>query len=395
MGGLEVHIWELAKHLARNGHEVHLYGVKKYRGRVLPTTEVVDGFTVHRRGGTLALGRFELYEFAHLHIGLTMLFHHLRRPFSVVHAHTVYPPGIAAWILKIFTRVPFVVTSHGNEIMELPSHRIYRHVKVHLIRRFFRSASHVIGVSEELRLLSIHFGSDPARTTRLSNVIDVTRFVRHTRSKRDQRQVLGLPPGKDIVISLRRLSLKTGVQYLIKAAPEILRRRPETLFLVCGDGEFRPELESMVGLLGLQRSVMFRGSIDNSSVQEYLAAADVAVFPSLAEATSIACLEAMACGLPVVASNVGGLPEIITHGETGLLVDFGLHASTFRDPGLSDEVISRFAEAILTLLEDPALRLRVGSAAARYTHAHHSWVSYAETIQGIYEGIASWSGEGG
>jgi starch synthase len=146
----------------------------------------------------------------------------------------------------------------------------------------------------------------------------------------------------------------------------------------------RGELEGLARELGIAHRVRFLGSVPNDRVHELIYAADVAVFPSLAEATSIACLEAMACGTTVIVSDVGGLPEIVRDGETGIVVPFQLPASTFRDPGLPDSTVQQLADAIALTLSDPDLRRRLGDAARVKVLREHSWTHYAEDMESLY-----------
>jgi len=122
------------------------------------------------------------------------------------------------------------------------------------------------------------------------------------------------------IVVPRRLFPKNGVEYLIRAVPEVLARcdgRPIE-FMIVGDGPEAARLEALSVELGVADSIQFLGSRPNDEMPGLLSSAAIAVIPSLMEATSVAALEAMACGLPVVASNVGGLPEIVD-GEVGAL----------------------------------------------------------------------------
>ncbi|HLF13892.1 MAG TPA: glycosyltransferase family 4 protein, partial [Bacteroidota bacterium] len=383
IGGLEVHIWELAKHLALRGHDVHLFGTRTYRGNINPAFERCDGVSIHRVGGTLAFGNYEFYELCHATIASRILDLHAVEAFDLVHGHCVYPSGISCRVANLLHGLPYVITSHGDEIMAFGKNILYKRMRVWLTRNIFRHANRVIAVSNELRELSIGFGSPAERTIRMSNAIDPARF-RPAEDRAALRRKLGLPVDGTIVLSLRRLSVKNGVQYLIDAAPVVIEKYPEAIFLLCGDGDFRRPLEERVALRGVGGNFRFLGSVPNESVTPYIQASDVAVFPSLAEATSIACLEVMACGVPVVASNVGGLPEIVRHGENGMLVEFGISSSVFQDPGLPPSVVRALGDAIVSVLADSVLRRRLGASAADYVRENHSWEVYTDSILKLY-----------
>ncbi len=380
MGGLEVHIHQLAQHLGERGHDVAFYGVRRYRGRVLPPDSMEGPVRTRRVDGTITLGRYEFYELVYLRLASRL--RRGERP-DLIHAHCVYPSAIAAYLSWRWSGIPYVVTSHGDEIMEFGRSALYGAAKRWMIRRFFASATHSITVSEELRQLAIHLGSPQEKTERLANVIDVAKFSAVVDASAARRS-LGIPPEAQVILGLRRLSLKNGVHYLIRAFASIARTHPRALLVLCGDGEMRNELVAMVDRLGIQGRVRFLGSVPNSEVRKVIAASDMAVFPSLAEATSIACLEVMATGVPVVVSDVGGLPEIVTHERTGLIVRFGLPGSTFRDPGLSDAVVNDLRTSVERLLDDEALRVSLGQRARSEVLSGYSWSAYAEKMEVIY-----------
>jgi glycosyltransferase involved in cell wall biosynthesis len=241
----------------------------------------------------------------------------------------------------------------------------------------------VIAVSEELKMLSMHFGSDNKKTIRLSNVIDTKRFFPSS-EKVATRKKLNIPLEVPVVLSLRRLSKKNGVHYLLKSAKTIISQNSQTMFLICGDGEEHVNLLQLAHELNISQNIIFTGNVPNDIIYDYIISSDIAVFPSLAEATSIACLEVMACGIPVVASDVGGLPEIIQHGETGMLVKFGISASTFEDPGLDNSVIDELARTTLALIRDSELREKIGKQAALTVRKNHTWDDYGKQIIDIY-----------
>ena len=147
--------------------------------------------------------------------------------------------------------------------------------------------------------------------------------------------------------------------------------------LLVGDGPDRAKLEARVSQLHLRNSVIFAGSVDNSELPEFYADADLVAIPSLNEATSIAGLEAMASGCAIVASHVGGLPEIVDEGKTGFLVPPS-------DP-------EQLAEAMRRLLKAADLRAKFGEEARLRIEREFSWDRIAHETTCVYrEAIASW-----
>lgn len=136
--------------------------------------------------------------------------------------------------------------------------------------------------------------------------------------------------------------------------------------------------------MGIKDKFIFAGSVDQKDVPSYIAASDFAVFPSLAEATSIAALEVMACGKPVISSSVGGLPEIIENGKNGLLVDFDTKESLYHDYGLSEASLKNLENAIVKLAGSEKLRKEMGGNAGKIVKNKFSWDSYSEKVVSIY-----------
>lgn len=161
------------------------------------------------------------------------------------------------------------------------------------------------------------------------------------------RAELGLRPDVPVVGTVGRLIAQKGIRYLIDAATTVLATQPETIFLVVGDGVLRQSLESYSQARGVANSFRFLGA--QAQPWRYLAVCDVIALPSLFEGLPLAALEALAAGLPVVTTPVGGCPEVVIPGQTGLLVPP-------RD-GMA------LAEALLDLLRDPDRRTAMALAA--------------------------------
>ena len=175
--------------------------------------------------------------------------------------------------------------------------------------------------------------------------------------------------GDETVISLVAiLTWRKGCEILLRAVPNVLRKHPTCRFLIAGDGPSRPALERMAKELGVDHSVVFTGFVDD--IPGILAASDIVVLPSLKEAAGGAVLEAMAAGKSVVASRVGGIPESVVDGETGLLVNAGDH-----------EALSR---AIITLLDNPALRAQFGRTGRARVEAKFSVDAMGQQYDALY-----------
>jgi glycosyltransferase involved in cell wall biosynthesis len=170
------------------------------------------------------------------------------------------------------------------------------------------------------------------------------------------RKELGLEEGNIFLLSVGRLTYQKGHEFLVQAMPEVIRRFPNVKAGICGDGPLRAQLESQILELGLSDQVRLFGMRDD--VSPLVAAADLFVLPSRWEGLSRALMEAMAAGLPVVATCVDGIKDLVTDGVHGLL--------------FPKENSGELAHSILQLLADPEKRKRLGAAAQAHVLQTHS-----------------------
>lgn len=183
------------------------------------------------------------------------------------------------------------------------------------------------------------------------------------------RQELHVPPSAQLVFVFSRLNRMKGLAYFLEAVALLAPRFPEVRFLIVGDGAAREELEAHSSRLGLSELVTFTGF--RTDVPDLLRETAVSVLPSLSEGFSNSLLESMAAGVPMVATNVGGNPELIEHSVSGLLVP------------VRDSVA--LASAIASLLEDPEMAARIGEAGARRVTELFSMERSVGEVERLYE----------
>ena len=236
------------------------------------------------------------------------------------------------------------------------------------MRMIYRLSTHVIVNSSSVRDLLAQRDGLPAEKIRvLHNAVDVDRFAS---AKRDREHLF---PGtnadsKMIAVVANMYSRVKGHTSLISAASSVCRDVPEAIFVLIGDGKERPNLERQVRQAGLEKNFLFLGS--RSDVPELLACCDLFVLASEAEALPNALLEAMAAGLPVVGTCVGGIPEIITNGVNGLLVPTkGPHA---------------LAEPILRMLQNPQFAKKLSQAGQETVRTHFSFDRLLVELEQLY-----------
>ena len=290
VGGLESHAFYLCRELVRLGDDVTM--VTSHSRPGLQGSEVMDGVRVVRRwmptrspAGWIA------------HAAATVpVYQQLARSADVLHAQTFAsaPPGMLA--KRLYGR-PLVLTLHTSHFLRLAERSAWRPI----LRRIIASADWLLAASEEIRDVALGLYAHP-RAEALTNGVDTSLFAPGPPT---------LPgTGRRRLIVPRRLFEKNGVEYFLRALP-LLRAELDVEAVLVGDGPERARLEALTRELGLTNAVTFMGARPNSELPGLLASAEVAVFPSLLEATSVAALEAMSCGVPVAASRVGGLPEIV------------------------------------------------------------------------------------
>ncbi len=239
---------------------------------------------------------------------------------DVLDAHFGYPDGQAAALLGRWLRVPVTVTLRGTE----PRHAQDARLRPRLAQAL-RGAARVIAVSQSLRRLALELGVAPERTQVVGNGIDLQRFQPLPRAQ--ARQALGLPSDAPVLVGVGGLVERKGFHRVIELLPALRERCPGLRYLIVGgpgpEGDLEAELRRQVATLGLADAVHFLGPLPPDRVREPLSAADVFVLATRNEGWANVFLEAMACGLPVVTTDVGGNAEVVCRPELGTVVPFG------------------------------------------------------------------------
>ena len=240
--------------------------------------------------------------------------------FNLIDAHFAYPDGYAASLLGRWLRVPFTVTLRGTEIPL--SRSPYRR------RRMLRAldrAARVFSVADSLRRHMAGLGADPERIEVVGNGVDSARFAPLPRV--EARSALGIPAHAPVLVSVGGLVERKGFHRVIDCLPSLRQGHPGLQYLVVGgasaEGDWGARLRTQVEALNLQDTVRFLGPLPPDQLRGPLSAADVFVLATSNEGWANVFLEAMACGLPVVTTDVGGNPEVVSHESLGVIVPFG------------------------------------------------------------------------
>lgn len=352
--GAESVLVELSVQLAEFGHEVIVVAFDSGRARC---TDVLDA--ARQRGLTAKSFRCRRALDIEAMRGIAGLVS--TNGVDVVHSHN-YKSNIYAALVGRRTDAALVSTCH-NWIDASAKMRLYGQIDRWVLRRF----DGVVAVSSTVRARLVRAGFRNEGLYTIENGVDAA-MCRNNFGREAIRQELGIEPGTFLVGVVARLSEEKGHVALIDSMQSLRRTHPRCSLVVIGDGPMRAQLEAKVDSLGMVQQVTFLGQ--RKDVPRLLAALDLFVLPSRVEAQPMSLLEAMAAGLPVVATNVGDIPHMLGHGRFGTLIE----------PDRPDQLVA----ALKTHVEQPdAVRRRADSArlevAERRTSAH-----MANQYQSVY-----------
>jgi teichuronic acid biosynthesis glycosyltransferase TuaC len=237
--------------------------------------------------------------------------------FDVLDAHFGHPVGVAAGLTAAAINCPFTITLRGNETM---------HAQAAGRRRWmqwaFQRAARIITVSESLRQFAISIGADPRRVRTIPNGIDAKVF--YPRPYLETRSRLGMPLDRPVILSAGYLIERKGHHRVVRALAELRAAGiPAELWIVGGpgrEGRFEQEIHSVIRECGLADAVHVVGAVKAAVLSEYMSATDLFCLASSREGWPNVVHEALGCGAPVVATNVGGIPDMLPSPDYGLII---------------------------------------------------------------------------
>src|SRR5215218_5080773 len=382
------YVHDINRHLVRRGHSVT---VVTPGHRSLPRSDMFDGVKIVRfplelppdlTYGRVAQSRVSwLGRFARV----VVMAHYMEAQHraimteanehgaDVVHAHWAIPTGPAAVVAARKLHLPSVITMHGGDVYVNPEQGYDFPTRWYVrpaLRWTLRHAGALTAITEDCRQHALRAGAPPEHIHLVFNGTDLRRFSPSENGKRVDPRF-----GPNMIFACRQLFPRKGIRFLIEAAAQLKPRFPDLTVVVAGDGFERPDLIALAERLGIARDVTFLGWVPNSELPQYYRAAALSVIPSLEEGFGIPAAEAMGCETPVVASDAGGLPEVVEHEVTGLIVPRG------------DS--SALAEAIGSLLADPVRRASMGRAGRERALRLFDWDRSAEQFEQIYASIGA------
>jgi len=286
-----------------------------------PRREMQEGIEVYYPRFLSLPGLFRQVDGLSMALATLPLLWRLRRrfQFNLIDAHFAYPDGYAAALLGRWFGLPVALTLRGTEVPQSRNPHLRGKLKDVLLR-----ATRVFSVSESLRELAIQLGMAPAKGRVVGNGVDTSRF--RPEDRHAARARYGLPDSAKVLISVGALVERKGFHRVLAMLPELLRDQPELHYLIVGggspEGNLEQALREQVAALGLEQRVHFLGPIAPDELKWPLSAADVFVLATRNEGWANVFLEAMACGLPVVTTDVGGNAEVVCHASLGVIVPF-------------------------------------------------------------------------
>lgn len=355
-GGVARHVSDLYEGLQGMGYEVSLCGPSFPSASTAGDSACADAEHVTLRLGRAVSPRQDAAALARYARIVRAL-----RP-DLIHAHSSKAGGIARLGKIANPRVPVLYTPHGYAFAGYFEHEAERFAYRQAERAMSGLTRFVIAVcAAEGRLAESV--CPPGRVRVVHNGID------QAPSGTADPDVLGLAKQGPVVVAVTQLRPGKGVETLVEAAPVVLARHPTAKLAIIGDGPLRDSLRDRARALKVDHAVRFLG--EHADPAAVLRSATVFVLPSWAEAFPYVILEAMSAGLPVVSTDVGGISEAITHGESGLLV-----------PPRDHEAI---AGALSALLDDASLRERIATAAHQVVARRFTRAAMVQGVQDIYE----------
>jgi glycogen synthase len=308
---------------------------------------------------------------------------------DVVHCHTWYA-HFGGLLTKILYGIPLAITAHSLEpLRPWKREQLGRgaDLAAWIERTAMEAADAVIAVSQEMRAdILRYFRVPPERVTVIHNGIDPEEYRRA--EGRDRLARFAIDLSRPTVLFLGRISRQKGILHLLGALPYL---DPRAQLVLCASSpdtaEIAREVEAAVSRAqaGRSRVIWIREMVDRPTAIQLYSQASVFCCPSIYEPFGIINLEAMACETPVVASAVGGIPEVVVHGETGLLVPVTLQDEARFEPANPAEFAQGLARSINTLLADDTLRRRMGENGRRRVEERFSWHSVALATLTLYE----------
>jgi len=280
---------------------------------------------------------------------------------DLIFSYFLYPDGYAAVKIGKALSVPVIVMGVGSDVHSIGDRFSAMHT-----RTVLRDADFVLGISEDLRQRCVAMGAPPEKTRAIVSGCDLSVF--HVRDRLEAREKLHIDPASEAIVYIGRMDVKKGLRELVEAAAALRSKHPNLHVYMVGDGSDRPVIENAIQAKDAAGYIHAVPGCSFDQVADWMTAADLVTLPSYMEGCPNVILEALACGRPVVATNVGGIPEIMSDDCGSLVPPRGSRA---------------LAEALASSLD------RTWIAQAISAHWGRGWETVASELLDIFESVVS------
>jgi glycosyltransferase involved in cell wall biosynthesis len=287
---------------------------------------------------------------------------------DIIHAHHVYMDGYGMIRLSREWEVPLVMVEHGAILKEILNWKNMRNK----ILKTLDSADHIMCVSNDLLSIALKNGIDENKLSLVPIGVDIDLFKKG--STNAIKEEFKIKNSTKIVLFVGQLIPRKGLNYLIDAIPEVLSKDKEILFVFAGTGYQREKLELICEQKGIKNNILFTGGIDLTQLIKWYSIADIFVLPSLSEGRPTVIYEAMACEVPIIATDVGGVSEQVMDGYNGFVV-----------PPINSKIL---ADKITFLFENEEIRIAMGiNSRKRLIENGWTWKNHAKKVIGVYKNV--------
>lgn len=379
--GIFVH--EQAKAFVKQGIELRivspipyvpfiLQNNKKRKGyRKIPPFRTIEDIRVYYPHYLTAPGKFfhgiSCYT---MNIGIQKIVTELFRDFKpdILHSHMVTPDGYAGFMLGKKFNLPVVCSLRGGDIDLYP---YYKPFTMRLTKMVIAGTDQLVAVSNNLATKATSLAAPKNKIQAIHNGCDLQKFTFTFAARLETRNQLGFTAEDKILLFIGSLQRDKGIYELITSFSYLSLRYPDLYLIIVGDGPEQQLIKKKVAQINLQKRIYFAGQIPHSKIPEIMSAGDIFVLPSYFEGFPNVVKEAMACSRPVIATRIGGIPEIVENGETGLLIN--------------PQDVKSLTDAAAKLVENKELCARMGSEARKIVEQKFSWEHNVEEHIRIYE----------
>ena len=371
-GGVDIYVYNLTQTLSKLGIDI-----------IIHTSRYPNYYPKRAKKGNIEIKRYlPIVFFLGFPIIPSLALNLIRNNNGeIIHGHVNSPLIVDSGIIgKKIGRKPFIVTYQADPFVSDLSTKfsflgniVYKPY-LRILYNTLKNADKIVVATSIYAKNSVILSKFKEKIVIIPNGINTDHF-KPKKAKESIRKILGIEDGTKVVTFVGRLVRYKGVEYLIKAVPSILNKIKDCQILVVGDGPLRSALEDQAKKLGISKRLKFLGTVSNSLLVQIYSISDLLVLPSTSssEGFGLVLAEAMSCEVPVIASNVGGIPNVVKSHKTGLIIK----------PRNTLEIVN----ATLHLLENEKLRKRMGKMARKHVIQNFSIDQVARKTLSLYQQV--------